>query len=104
MQSNCRIPKILKMTAKLKQCPCCDYFTLTNRGYYEICKICFWEDDGLDLTELKTHSGPNHMTLEEGRMNFLKFGACDEKSLKHVINESERSNFKYNKRTTDNFS
>lgn len=89
------------MKSNLKQCPCCDYFTLTNRGDYEICVICFWEDDGLDLTELTTHSGPNHITLEEGRFNFLKFGACEEKSVKHVMNESERSAFKYDKRNTD---
>lgn len=91
------------MTDNLKQCPCCDYFTLTNRGHYDICEICFWEDDGHDLTKLKTHSGPNHMTLEEGRMNFLKFGACTEKSVNYVIKESERLAFKYDKRNTDNF-
>lgn len=91
------------MTANLKQCPCCDYFTLTNRGNYEICEICFWEDDGQDLTELIIHSGPNHITLGEARMNFLKFGACTENSVDYVIKESERSAFKYNKRNTDNF-
>lgn len=89
------------MTSNFKQCPCCDYFTLTNRGEYEICEICFWEDDGLDLTELKTHSGPNHITLEEGRMNFLKFGACEEKFVENVIKEPARSAFKYDKRNTD---
>ena len=90
------------MKNSLKQCPCCDYFTLTNRGDYEICEICFWEDDGLDLKELKSHSGPNHITLEEGRMNFLRFGACEEKFVENVISESERSAFEYNKRNTHN--
>ena len=90
------------MKSNLKQCPCCDYFTLANRGDYEICTICFWEDDGLDLTELQSHSGPNHLTLEEGRINFLKFGACDEKCVKYVIKELDRCNFEYNKRKINN--
>lgn len=32
----------------LQKCPCCGYRTLRERGDYEICKICFWEDDGLN--------------------------------------------------------
>lgn len=30
----------------LYQCPCCDYFSLDDRGEYGICSVCFWEDDG----------------------------------------------------------
>lgn len=45
------------------QCYCCGYFTIEERGQYEICDVCFWEDDGCD--DLLRHSGPNHMTLEE---------------------------------------
>ncbi|MBW4450056.1 MAG: hypothetical protein KME38_25295 [Spirirestis rafaelensis WJT71-NPBG6] len=29
-------------------CPCCSYKTLLERGGYEICPVCFWEDDGQD--------------------------------------------------------
>ena len=86
------------MTDSLKQCPCCDYFTMTNRGDYEICEICFWEDSGQDLDDLKSHSGPNHITLEQGRENFLRFGACEEKFTEHVISKSERASFDFNKR------
>ena len=84
-------------------CPCCGYKTFSEElnGTYEICEICFWEDDGQDLTELIIHSGPNHITLGEGRMNFLKFGACEEKFVENVIKESARSAFKYDKRNTD---
>lgn len=29
-------------------CPCCGYPLLWERGMYEICPLCWWEDDGLD--------------------------------------------------------
>lgn len=54
----------------LKECPCCQYKTLTERGQYEICPVCFWEDDGSN--ELTRYSSPNHMTLNEGREKFIK--------------------------------
>jgi hypothetical protein len=77
----------------LHQCSCCDYLTLSSRGEYDICPVCFWEDDGLDITRLDTHSGPNHMTLREGRENFRRIGACDEAMLAHVLPEAKRDRF-----------
>lgn len=69
------------------QCYCCGYFTLSERGQYEICDVCFWEDDGLiDFFEA---SGPNYISLEEGRKNFLEFGACEERFIKNVIKNPE---------------
>src|SRR5687767_10862719 len=65
------------------QCPCCDYFTLDERGGYDICPVCFWEDDGQDIDRPDEHSGPNHMTLREGRDNFRRLGACDPAMLPH---------------------
>lgn len=48
-----------------KQCPCCDYFTLDSRNDYEICPICFWEDDGLEINNLDEISLPNRITLKQ---------------------------------------
>lgn len=82
-----------------EQCPCCDYVSLPERGNYLICKICFWEDDGLDIDELDIGSGPNHgITLREGRHNFKEFGACELPMKKHVLPESERKHFEYKPR------
>lgn len=53
-------------------CPVCGYLTLDERSVYDICLICFWEDDGDDDFESERISGPNHMTLTEGRDLFLK--------------------------------
>ncbi|MDB4921283.1 CPCC family cysteine-rich protein [Mucilaginibacter sp.] len=56
---------------KLLPCVCCGYKTLQGIGW-EICAVCFWEDDG--VTELNKMSGPNHMTLFEAKQNFNNFG------------------------------
>jgi hypothetical protein len=29
-------------------CPVCGYLTLDERNTFDICGICFWEDDGID--------------------------------------------------------
>jgi hypothetical protein len=63
-------------------CPCCGYRTLAQRGDYDICPVCFWEDTGSN--DPARYSDPNHLTLAEGRRNFQTLGACDEASLRFV--------------------
>jgi hypothetical protein len=79
---------------KSVQCPCCDYYSLSDKGEYSICKVCFWEDDGLDIDSLDTSSSPNRMTLREARANFKSFGACDKDMLKNLEPISSRKNYK----------
>ena len=55
---------------KLEVCPCCNYRTLKSRGNYDICRLCNWEDNGLNDDE--KYSGPNHMALGEYRESFLR--------------------------------
>jgi hypothetical protein len=67
-------------------CPCCGYKTLEERGSYEICPVCFWEDDGqADHDADEVRGGPNaNLSLTQARRNFREFGACDRRSLEHV--------------------
>ena len=84
-------------------CPCCGFLTLDERGGYDICPVCFWEDDAYIVIKdgeikgvrvdreisddelLDVSSGANHgLTLREGRENYRKFGACEESMKKHV--------------------
>jgi hypothetical protein len=81
------------------QCPCCDFFTLGARGEYDICPVCFWEDAGLDLDRPDQPSGPNHLTLREGRHNFRQFGACDREMLPHVLPRSAWPDYRREERT-----
>lgn len=63
--------------------PCCTHRTLSERGGYAICPVCFWEDDG--SYELDRVSGPNRMTLREARENFVRLGAVSEDAVAHVL-------------------
>lgn len=66
-------------------CPCCGYATLDEENEYEICKICFWEDDGQDdPKENECWGGPNLISLAQARVNFLQVGASDPKDLQHT--------------------
>ncbi len=67
---------------KLFSCPCCGFKTLSTKGEYEICPVCFWEDDG--NTDPNYYSLPNHMTLAQARENFAKFGGVNESSLQFL--------------------
>lgn len=87
--------KFESLNKLLNQCPCCDYFTLTSRKQYEICKVCFWEDDGIDIDKLDKLSWPNHLTLREARSNFISFGASNIKYINDVISKNKRRKYKY---------
>ena len=49
-------------------CPCCGYRTLPERGAYDLCPVCWWEDEGLEPWE---YSGPNGRTLVEAQQEYL---------------------------------
>lgn len=93
---------------KKYKCLCCGFYTLDERGAYDICPVCFWEDegylyqkgdtfismlnkegvgrdayDGEDVLDVR--SGANHgLTLRQGRENYKRFGACEEDMVSHV--------------------
>ncbi len=67
-------------------CPCCGFVTLGERSVYEICPVCFWEDDGQDDHDAdRVRGGPNgRLSLSEARRNFRTMGACDERCTQFV--------------------
>ncbi len=82
------------------QCACCDYYTLTERGGFAVCPVCYWEDDGQDLDQLDVNSGPNHITLRTARENFERIGACDEAAVSLVASAEEREGVRREQRAT----
>ncbi len=58
-------------------CPCCGYLVFDESpGSYDICPICFWEDDLSQLRFVRT-TGANHVSLLEGQENFVNEGVCE---------------------------
>jgi len=68
------------------RCPCCRYKTLHGRGDFEICPVCFWEDDGQDDHDPDDiRGGPNyHVSLTQARQNYQQIGATEARFLPHV--------------------
>lgn len=67
------------------KCPCCENFTLEEEPFhhtYEICPVCFWEDDVLNEEEISEANGG--LTLKKARENYRSFGACDENFINVV--------------------
>ncbi len=67
-------------------CPCCGYLTLDERAAWDICPVCFWEDDGQgDDNADRVLGGANgNLSLTQARANFRAFGACEERFIDKV--------------------
>jgi rubredoxin len=67
-------------------CPCCGYKTLAEEppGTYDICTICFWEDDPEQFYNPDEKKGANKVSLRKAQKNFQDFGACTKEMLDYV--------------------
>lgn len=68
------------------RCPCCGCKTLEMRFGFELCPVCYWEDDGQDDADAdECKGGPNgSLSLRQARANYLLFGACEERMRENV--------------------
>jgi len=63
------------MTNPSYPCPCCGYLVFTELpGSFQLCPICGWEDDALQL-QYPEEAGTNPVSLHEAQQNFLRTGA-----------------------------
>lgn len=51
------------------KCPCCGK---TVVGEYDICDVCFWENDPIQLSKPDMGGGANQMSLNEARIAYSK--------------------------------
>jgi hypothetical protein len=66
-------------------CPCCGYLTFGEPpGSYEICPVCFWEDDLIQLRWPTWFGGANKPSLVEAQRTYAAIGACEERLLRYV--------------------
>ena len=62
-------------------CPCCGYRTLPSRVMYELCPICYWEDDPNQADQPTSDDGANGASLIDAQQTFLRIGAMHEDYL-----------------------
>lgn len=84
-----------KMIETKFTCPCCGYKTFSAKpnGSYDICEVCFWEDDQTQLGDPDYEGGANKVSLRQGQKNFVEFGACEREMINNVrqpTNEEKR--------------
>ena len=72
-------------------CPCCGYKTLDEEppGTFEICSICFWEDDGVQYDDPDYEGGANLPSLRKAQKNYVLFGACEESCIGAIRKPNE---------------
>ncbi len=60
-------------------CPCCGCFTLGEEppGTFEICPVCWWEDDSVQFADPDYAGGANAPCLRRARREYLLTGVAD---------------------------
>ena len=60
--------------------------TLESLATYEICAVCYWDDDGQSGDEAdEVFGGPNgSLSLTQARRNFREFGAIERRFVSKV--------------------
>jgi len=70
---------------ELHTCPCCGYKVFPDRpGSYDICPICFWEDDMVQLAFPDLSGGANKVSLISGQASFILYGVSEERFSRNV--------------------
>jgi hypothetical protein len=61
------------------QCPCCGYYTFWQAptGAYDICSVCYWEDDPLQGADPTYAGGANSVSLHQAQQFFRELGTSD---------------------------
>lgn len=74
-------------------CPCCGYKVFNEGpGSFEICPICYWEDEAMQLRYPK-EVGANKVSLIEAQENYEKHGVSD-LGLKNLVRKPKEDDEK----------
>ena len=65
-------------------CPCCGYRTLLERDTYELCPVCFWEDDPRESRDPNFALGANGVSVVKAQQTYLRSGAMHPSFLDKV--------------------
>ena len=70
------------------KCECCGNYTLLEEscGTDNICPVCYWQDDYVQLHNPAFAGGANKESLNQARENYKVFGVCSKEYTKYVRN------------------
>ena len=70
----------------LFKCECCGHYTLPEEsiGNYNICPVCSWEDDIVQLLDPDFEGGANRESLNQARENYKTFEASSRMLISKV--------------------
>ena len=77
--------------APVFNCPCCDYPTLGERGGFEICRVCRWDDEFVDYTPPEEIIGGANgdYSMKEALENFAEYGQMYRPSDSRFVTDPE---------------
>lgn len=59
-------------------CPVCGKYEFEEIGDYDICEVCGWENDGLQMKNPNLKGGANRESLNEARKIYIKTGKYEQ--------------------------
>jgi hypothetical protein len=65
-------------------CFVCGHRTLEERCDWEICPVCFWEDDVLVSTTDRSSPANHGMMVSEAQANYMQYGAVSREFIANV--------------------
>jgi len=65
------------------KCPVCGNAVIEHK--FDICPICFWEYDPLDIKNPELVSNVNKLSLYKARANYTKYGVSSLKYVKKIL-------------------
>ncbi len=62
------------------KCPCCGNYSFEGEddAFFSYCDICAYCYDPVCVDWPDRFKGPNNVTLNQARLNYISYGVCDE--------------------------
>lgn len=54
------------------KCPVCGEYTFEEENDFDVCDVCFWENDGIQAKNPDYKGGANKMSLNEARAAYAR--------------------------------
>lgn len=59
------------------KCPVCGEYEFLEDNSLDICRVCGWQDDGVQEDDPDYDGGANHVSLNQAKENYKKYGVAE---------------------------